>query len=139
MRLYVYLLEGKDWAVKDSSYVKLKVGKFKSKTRVLKNTTNPVWNEEFVFRINDLESTELVVSVYHYDDSHSGFFNVSGELVGRVRVPVWSVAAEDSQNLPPTWFSLEKPKSMKSIDKDSGECSFLCLLDLLFFFFLEFD
>ncbi|KAK3037535.1 hypothetical protein RJ639_030343 [Escallonia herrerae] len=117
MRLFVYVLEGKDWPVKDS-YVKLQVGKFKSKTRVLKNTTNPVWNEEFVFRVHDMED-ELVVSVYHHDDD-SGFFIVSGDLVGRVRVPVWSVAGEENHNLPPTWFSLEKPKSHKSINQDCG-------------------
>ncbi|XP_060204571.1 C2 and GRAM domain-containing protein At5g50170 [Lycium barbarum] len=118
MRIYVYLLEGKDWAVEDS-YVKLKVGKFKSKTRVLKNTKNPVWNEEFVFRVYDLEE-ELVLSVYqHHDDSR--FFNVYGDLVGKVKIPVWSVADEENQNLPPTWFSLQKPKSAKSVDKYCGK------------------
>ncbi|KAK4489023.1 hypothetical protein RD792_004815 [Penstemon davidsonii] len=121
MRLYVYLLEGRDWAVKDS-YVKLQVGKFKSKTRLLKNTENPIWNEEFVFRVHDLED-EIVVSVYKYDDHESGFFNVSGagDLVGRVKIPVSSVAAEENQNLPPTWFSVERAQNAKSIDKDCGK------------------
>ncbi|KAA8542249.1 hypothetical protein F0562_023615 [Nyssa sinensis] len=118
MRLYVYALEGRDLAVKDS-YVKLQFGKFKSKTRVLRNTINPVWNEEFVFRVHDMDD-ELIVSVYHHDDD-SGFFNVSGDLVGRIRVPVWSVAAEENQNLPPTWFSLENPKTLKFINKDTGK------------------
>ncbi|KAL0356246.1 UNVERIFIED_CONTAM: C2 and GRAM domain-containing protein [Sesamum radiatum] len=120
MRLYVYLLEGRDWAVKDS-YVKLRLGKYKSKTRVLRNNENPFWNEEFVFRAHDLND-ELVVSVYRYDDHEPGFFNVSaGELVGRVKIPVWSVATEENQNLPPTWFSVERPKSVKSNDKDCGK------------------
>ncbi|CAK9137549.1 unnamed protein product [Ilex paraguariensis] len=118
MRLYVYLLEGRDWVVTDS-YVKLQVGKFKSKTRVLRNTENPVWNEEFVFRVHEMED-ELVVSVYqHHDDS--GFFTASGDLVARLRIPIGSVAAEENQNLPPTWFSLEKPKTSNSINKDSGK------------------
>lgn len=117
MRLYVYLLEGKDWAVEDS-YVKLKVGKFKSKTRVLKNTKNPIWNEEFVFRVHDLED-ELVLSVYQHHDN-SGIFKVHGDLVGKVKIAVWSVVAEESQNLAPTWFSITKPKSAKSVDKYCG-------------------
>ncbi|KAL8457957.1 hypothetical protein ACS0TY_035723 [Phlomoides rotata] len=121
MRLYVYLFEGREWAVK-SSYVKLQVGKQKSKTRLLKNRENPVWNEEFVFRAHNLED-ELVVSVYECDDQEQhGFFHVSaGELVGRVSIPVWSVATEENQSLPPTWFSVERPKNVKSIDKDCGK------------------
>ncbi|KAK4394820.1 C2 and GRAM domain-containing protein [Sesamum angolense] len=120
MRLYVYLLEGRDWAVKDS-YVKLRLGKYKSKTRVLRNNENPFWNEEFVFRVHDLDD-ELLVSVYRHDDHEPGFFNVSaGELVGRVKIPVWSVATEENQNLAPTWFSVERPKSVKSNDKDCGK------------------
>ncbi|CAN4088063.1 unnamed protein product [Withania somnifera] len=119
MRLYVYLLEGKDWAVEDSN-VKLKVGKFKSKTRVLKNTRNPIWNEEFVFRVHDLEE-ELVISVYQHHDNSGIFNNVYGDLVGKVKIPVWSVSSEENQNLPPTWFSFQKPKSAKSVDKYCGK------------------
>ncbi|XP_071903699.1 C2 and GRAM domain-containing protein At5g50170 isoform X3 [Coffea arabica] len=119
MRLFVYLLEGRDLAVKDS-YVKLKVGKSKSKTRVLKNTRNPVWNEEFVFRVHDLED-ELVLSVYQFNED-SGFFNVAGDLVGRVKIPVWSIVAEKNHYLPPTWFSLQNRKSLKSTtNKDYGK------------------
>ncbi|PIN21197.1 hypothetical protein CDL12_06093 [Handroanthus impetiginosus] len=120
MRLYVYLLEGREWAVKDS-YVKLQVGKYKSKTRVLKNTENPLWNEEFVFMVNDLVD-ELVVSVYKNHDHEHGFFaNFARELVGRVKIPVSSVVAEENQNLPPTWFSIERPKNAKAMDKDCGK------------------
>ena len=54
MRLYVYVLEAKDLSVKDS-YVKLQVEKHKSKTRILRNTMMPVWNEEFVFRVHDMD------------------------------------------------------------------------------------
>ncbi|KAJ8536509.1 hypothetical protein K7X08_034910 [Anisodus acutangulus] len=127
MRLYVYLLEGKDWAVEDS-YVKLKVGKFKSKTRVLKNTRNPIWNEEFVFRVYDLEE-ELVISVYQHHDDSRFFTNVYGDLVGKVKIPVWSVAAEENQNLLPTWFTLRKPKSAKSVDKYCGKILLTVSLD----------
>ncbi|KAG9138021.1 hypothetical protein Leryth_001285 [Lithospermum erythrorhizon] len=117
-RLYVYLLEGKEWPVKDS-YLKLKVGKYKSKTRVIKNSDNPIWNEEFVFKVNDIDDDELVVSGYHYNE-HSGFFNSSLDLFGRVKIPVWSVAAEEDQSINSTWFSFVRPAkgSSKTIDKD---------------------
>jgi Ca2+-dependent lipid-binding protein len=117
MRLYVYVLEAKDLPVKDS-YVKLKVGKHKSKTRISRNTLQPVWNEEFVFSVHDTDE-ELLVSVFHHFEEPS-VFNGSGNLVGRVWIPVWSVAAEKNQTLPPTWFSLEKPKAGKFINKDCG-------------------
>ncbi|XP_073124077.1 C2 and GRAM domain-containing protein At5g50170 isoform X1 [Henckelia pumila] len=119
-KLHAYLLEGRDLAVEDS-YLKLKVGKFKSKTRVLKNTKNPVWNEEFVFGVHDLQD-ELVVSVYKHNDHEPGFFNVStGNLVGRVKIPLWSIVEEENQNLPPTWFSVHRSKNVKSIDGDCGK------------------
>ncbi|KAF5182941.1 C2 and gram domain-containing protein [Thalictrum thalictroides] len=124
MKLNVYVLEARDLLVKESkgvfvdAYVKLQVGKYKSRTRVLKKTQNPIWNEEFDFRVVDMDE-ELIVSVVHKDDS--GFFSVSRDLVGRVRIPIWSMVSEDNQTLPPTWFSLENPKAEKSGVKDSGK------------------
>ncbi|KAK1565537.1 hypothetical protein Q3G72_029097 [Acer saccharum] len=120
MRLYVYVLQAKDLLVRDS-YVKVQVGKNKSKTRILKNNANPIWNEEFVFRIQDVEDEEVLVSVLNRDDD-SGFLHSSGDSMGRVRIPVSSVAAEDNQVLPPTWFSLEQPnKTGKFTNKDCGK------------------
>ncbi|KAI7985097.1 C2 and GRAM domain-containing protein [Camellia lanceoleosa] len=114
MRLYVYVLEGKDLAAKDS-YVKLQIGKHKSKTRVLRDTTNPAWNEEFAFRVHAMDD-ELVVSVYHHDDD-SGFFNASGDLMGRVRIPVWSVVAEENHKLPPRGFYFYRKAQGFKIDQ----------------------
>ncbi|KAL5814872.1 hypothetical protein ACOSQ4_025513 [Xanthoceras sorbifolium] len=119
MRLYVYVLQAKDLLVRDS-YVKVQVGKYKSKTRILRNNANPVWNEEFVFRIHDVEVEELVVSVFNHDHD-SGFLHTSGDCMGRVRIPVWSVAAENNQVLPPTWFSLEHSKTGKYINTVCGK------------------
>jgi Ca2+-dependent lipid-binding protein len=123
MRLYVYVLQGKGLAVKDTYFI-LQVGKHKSKTRVFRNNSNPVMNEEFVFRVNgNNDQQELVVSVFNHDDDDDdfgSFFNGSGDLVGRVQIPVWSVAAEQNQTLPPTWFSLEKPMTDKFINTDCG-------------------
>lgn len=117
MKLYVYVLEAKDLSVKDS-YVKLQVGKHKSKTRILRNTMMPVWNEEFVFRVHDMDE-ELVVSLFHHDDEPR-VFHGSRDLVGRVRIPVWSIAAEENHTLLPTWFPLERPKAGKFINEDYG-------------------
>ncbi|CAB4280698.1 unnamed protein product [Prunus armeniaca] len=118
MRLYVYVMEAQDLRVKES-YVKLQVRRHKSKTRILRNTTNPVWNEEFVFRVHDMNEEELLVSVFHHDDE-SGLFN-GDDLVGRVRITVCSVAAETNCTLPPAWYSLESPKTGKFINKDCGK------------------
>ncbi|XP_065874874.1 C2 and GRAM domain-containing protein At5g50170 [Euphorbia lathyris] len=119
MRLYVHILEAKGLPTTDS-YVKLQIGKHKSKTRILKNNSSPVWNEEFVFRIHHTDY-ELVVSVFTQDDTDFGFFSGSGDLIGRITIPVWSVLAEHSQCLPPTWFSLEKPLTGKFINMDCGK------------------
>ncbi|XP_030941155.1 C2 and GRAM domain-containing protein At5g50170 isoform X1 [Quercus lobata] len=118
MRLYVYVLEAKDLSVKDS-YVKLQVEKHKSKTRILRNTMMPVWNEEFVFRVHDMDE-ELVVSLFHHDDEPR-VLHGSRDLVGRVRIPVWSIAAEENHTLLPTWFPLERPKAGKFINEDYGK------------------
>ncbi|PWA38192.1 C2 calcium/lipid-binding and GRAM domain containing protein [Artemisia annua] len=121
MRLYVYVLEGKDWLV-SQSFIKLKVGKSKFRTRVLKDTKNPKWNEEFAFKVDCVDDDELVVSVYSYDDEYVGFFNNGVKvLVGRVRIPLWSVAAEENHHLEPTWFSVENYKSSKTIKKECGK------------------
>ncbi|KAB1215657.1 hypothetical protein CJ030_MR4G023318 [Morella rubra] len=118
MRLYVYVLEARDLPVKDTN-VKLRVGKRKSKTRILRNTVAPVWNEEFVLRVH-VVNEELVVSVFRQVEE-SKVLNGSGNLLGRVSIPVWSVAAEKNHTLQPTWFLLESPKTGKFINKDCGK------------------
>lgn len=73
------------------------------------------------FRVDCVDDDELVVSVYSYDDEYVGFFNNGVKvLVGRVRIPLWSVAAEENHHLEPTWFSVENYKSNKTIKKECG-------------------
>ncbi|KAK8323355.1 hypothetical protein V6Z12_A12G229100 [Gossypium hirsutum] len=115
MRLYVYVLQAKDLAIHDT-YVKLQLGRFKSKTKTSSNTSNPVWNEEFVFRVHDV-GDQLLVSLFHQHDS--AFFNASKDLVGRVAVPLYLVSDQQNQTLPPTWFSLHKPNTGKFINQES--------------------
>ncbi|KAJ1403301.1 VASt domain [Sesbania bispinosa] len=118
LRLYVCVLEAKDLPVKNT-YVKLKIGKFKSKTRILRNTSNPIWNEEFVFRVHDAEDV-LVVSVVNHNDE-SRVINGFVDFLGEVRIPLGSVAFEEKQTLPPTWFSLQSPKSGKFFNTYCGK------------------
>ncbi|MBA0563654.1 hypothetical protein Golob_008626 [Gossypium lobatum] len=116
MRLYVYVLQAKDLAIHDT-YVKLQLGRFKSKTKTSSNTSNPVWNEEFVFRVHDV-GDQLLVSLFHQHDS--AFFNASKDLVGQVAVPLYVLSDQQNQTLPPTWFSLHKPNTGKFINQESG-------------------
>ena len=112
----MYVMEAHGLAVQDSScFVEVQVGKHKSKTRILRNViNNPAWNEEFVFRVHDMNE-ELLVSCFHQDDETNGV-----ELVGRVRIPVGSVTAENNGTLPPAWYSFERPKSGKFVNRDCG-------------------
>uniref|UniRef100_A0A1J3E213 C2 and GRAM domain-containing protein n=1 Tax=Noccaea caerulescens TaxID=107243 RepID=A0A1J3E213_NOCCA len=124
MRLYVYVLQAKDLPVKET-FVKLHVGKHKSKTRVSRDTSNPIWNEEFVFRVGGdfEEGDDVVVSILHHeqDNHHSGQSNVSTGLIGKVRIPLCSVAGEENQTLLPTWFVIEKPSDGKFVNIECGK------------------
>ncbi|XP_022137255.1 C2 and GRAM domain-containing protein At5g50170 isoform X2 [Momordica charantia] len=118
MKLYVYVLEAKELHVKDS-FAKLRVGRRKAKTRIIRNSSNPVWNEEFVFKFRDVHE-ELIVSVYEHSDESTFFHGESG-LIGRFRIPIWSVAAEDSHTLPPTWFDVRRSKTEKFVSEVAGK------------------
>ncbi|KAG2298910.1 hypothetical protein Bca4012_010467 [Brassica carinata] len=120
MRLYVYVLQAKDFPVQET-FVVLNVGKHKSKTRVSRGTSNPIWNEEFVFRVGGVEEgDDVVVSVLHHDQNHHQS-NVSTGLIGKVRIPLCSVAGEENQTLLPTWFVIEKPSDGKFVNIECGK------------------
>ncbi|XP_027337352.1 C2 and GRAM domain-containing protein At5g50170 [Abrus precatorius] len=118
LRVFVCVLQAKDLPVKDSC-VKLKLGKFKCKTRTLRNTSNPVWNKEFGFKVHDAKDVLLVSVANHSDEWRVS--NGCVNFVGEVRIPVGSVAFEDKQTLLPTWFSLESPRSGKFFNKFCGK------------------
>ncbi|CAN0877952.1 C2 and GRAM domain-containing protein At5g50170 [Linum grandiflorum] len=129
MKLFVYVLEARELPPareeESSSYVvKLRLGKRKLKTRILRSAAT-VWNEEFLFQLHDPDSDELIVSVYsHVGD---GVLFSGGELVGRVSVPVRSVLAERNQSLPPTWFPLQFPGSGKRVHANGVDCGKILL------------
>jgi hypothetical protein len=124
-KLYVCVLEAKDLPIKNSR-VKLQLGKFKYKTRLSRNTFNPIWNEEFVFKVKDIAEEVLVVTVVndHSDDELKVINRDVVDFVGEVRIPVGSVGFDQNSNkqiLPPTWFSLQcSNKSARFFNKFCG-------------------
>ncbi|XP_073012937.1 C2 and GRAM domain-containing protein At5g50170-like [Typha latifolia] len=127
MRLYVYVLEARGLSPSKSSaaaYVKLKVGKHKSRTRAVGPTADPVWNEEFVFRIADDEAEavelDLDVGVFRHFDA------AGRELLGRVRLPIANLLDQGKRSLPPTWFSLQ-PKHHHASKFKTRECGKILL------------
>lgn len=93
-------------------YVKVKLGKHKFKTKVVKKTLNPYWGEEFCFRVEDLNE-ELLISVLDEDK----YFN--DDFVGHVKFPVSQVFDAHNKCLDTAWYPLQ-PKSKKPKHKDCG-------------------
>ncbi|KAK1311177.1 C2 and GRAM domain-containing protein [Acorus calamus] len=94
-------------------YVRLHLGKYKFKTKVVKKCLNPCWDEEFNFKVDDL-SEELSVSVLDEDK----YF--SDDFLGQVKVPVSQVLESDNMTLGAAWFTLQ-PKSKKSKSRECGD------------------
>lgn len=95
-------------------YAKLQLGRQRAKTKAIRKSPNPVWDEEFAFRVGDLKE-ELIVSVVDEDR----FF--SDDFLGQVRVPLSAVLDADNRSLGTHWYRL-LPKSKKSkTARDYGE------------------
>ncbi|OEL30515.1 C2 and GRAM domain-containing protein [Dichanthelium oligosanthes] len=94
-------------------FVKLKLGKRRAKTAVVKRSLAPAWDEEFSFLVGDV-AEELVVSVLNEDK----YF--SNDLLGLVRVPLSQVMETDDLSLGTQWYQLQ-PKNKKSKKKCRGE------------------
>ncbi|KAI9126743.1 hypothetical protein K1719_002339 [Acacia pycnantha] len=114
MKLVVRVVEARipnDYGLSDP-YVRVQLGKQKFKTKVLKKCVNAKWDEEFSFRVEDLDE-ELMVCVMDEDK----YFN--DDFVGQFKMPISLVFEEESKSLS-SWFSLQ-PKSKKSKPKECGE------------------
>ncbi|RWW76410.1 hypothetical protein BHE74_00015492 [Ensete ventricosum] len=95
-------------------YVKLQLGKHRAKTKVVKKNLNPVWDEEFSFRVGDLNE-ELTVCVL---DEDRYFID---DFLGQVKVPLSKVLDAENLTLGTTWYQLQpKAKKLKSKDCDSS-------------------
>lgn len=93
-------------------YVKLQLGKHRAKTKVVKKNLNPVWDEEFSFRVGDLNE-ELTVCVLDEDK----YF--TDDFLGQVKVPLSKVLDAENLTLGTTWYQLQ-PKGKKLKSKDCG-------------------
>lgn len=97
-------------------YVKLQLGKYRWKSRVVKKCLNPLWDEEFSFRVDDL-SEELAVSVMDEDK----YFN--DDFVGQIKVPMSAVLDAENKRLGPTWYLLQPKNIKKPKYKDCGNAA----------------
>ncbi|KAL9271734.1 C2 and GRAM domain-containing protein [Drosera capensis] len=100
MKLYVYVLEAKNLPSNGPVYLELELGgsKFASRAVTKGSYLDPVWNEEFVFRVWGGESEVLTVWVCEG----------KGDVVGRARVGLGRVREEENGCLGPTWFEIEE-------------------------------
>ncbi|KAG2261732.1 hypothetical protein Bca52824_068811 [Brassica carinata] len=117
MKLQVRVVEARNLPAMDLNgfsdpYVRLQLGKHRSRTKVVKKNLNPKWGDDFTFRVDDLKD-ELVVSVLDEDK----YFN--DDFVGQVRVPVSQVFDAENQSLGSVWYPLLPKK--KGSKKDCGD------------------
>lgn len=118
MKLQVRVIEARNLPAMDLNgfsdpYVRLQLGKNRSRTKVVKKCLNPTWGEEFSFRVEDLNE-ELVISVLDEDK----YFN--DDFVGQIKIPVSQVFDAENKSLGTVWYPLQ-PKNKKS-KKDCGMC-----------------
>ncbi|CAI8590491.1 unnamed protein product [Vicia faba] len=118
MKLVVRVIEAKNLPPMDLNgfsdpYVRLQLGRQRFRTKVVKKSLNPKWDEEFSFKVDDLKE-ELVVSVMDEDKY------LIDDFLGQLKVPMSTVFDEEIKSLGTAWYSLQ-PKSKKSKNKESGE------------------
>ncbi|XP_077237557.1 C2 and GRAM domain-containing protein At1g03370-like [Tasmannia lanceolata] len=118
MKLTVHVIEARNLLAMDFNgssdpYVKIQLGKYRFRTKVVKKCLNPLWDEEFCFRVEDLKE-ELTISVFDEDK----YFN--DDFVGQMKVPISEVFNADNKTLGTAWYPLQ-PKTKKSKNKDCGD------------------
>lgn len=118
MKLYVRVIEARNLPAMDLNgfsdpYVRLQLGRHRFRTKVVKKNLNPIWGEEFSFKVEDLKE-ELLVSVLDEDK----YF--SDDFVGQLKIPVSQVFDADNGSLSTAWYTLQ-PKNKKS----KRECGML--------------
>ncbi|XP_062233040.1 C2 and GRAM domain-containing protein At1g03370-like [Phragmites australis] len=117
MRLVVRVIEARGLPAMDADglrdlYSKAQLGKQRAKTKVVRKSLSPAWDEEFAFRVGDLKD-DLLVCVLDEDR----YFD---DVLGQVKVPLSAVLDAENRTLGTQWYQLQ-PKSKKSKIKDCGE------------------
>ncbi|CAN6479695.1 unnamed protein product [Victoria cruziana] len=118
MKLAVRVIEARDLPAKDLNgfsdpYAKVQIGRHRNRTKVVKKNLNPSWDEEFRFKVDDLNE-EICISVLDEDK----FFN--DDFVGQLKIPISKVFDAEGHVLAPQWYPLQ-PRNKKSRNKDCGE------------------
>ncbi|KAK8962437.1 C2 and GRAM domain-containing protein [Platanthera guangdongensis] len=96
-------------------YVRIQLGKQRAKTRIVKKSLNPLWDEEFSFRVGDLRE-ELIVSVLDEDK----YF--SDDFIGQVKLPLAKVMDADNLSLGTVWYQLQ-PRSKRAKNQECGNAT----------------
>lgn len=94
-------------------YVRIQLGRQRAKTRIVKKSLNPFWDETFSFRVGDLRD-ELIVSVLDEDK----YF--SDDFIGQVKLPLAKVMDADNLSLGAVWYQLQ-PRSKKAKNQECGD------------------
>jgi Ca2+-dependent lipid-binding protein len=113
MRLVVRVLEARNLLPSPAAaeaagdpYARLQLGRQRARTKAIRRSPTPAWDEEFAFRVGDL-GEELRISVVDEDK----YF--SDDFLGQVKVPLSAVLDADGRSLGTQWYRL-MPKSSKS-------------------------
>ncbi|CAM8890299.1 unnamed protein product [Rhodiola kirilowii] len=125
MKLVVRVIEARNLPAMDLNglsdpYVRLQLGRQRSRTKVVKKCLTPSWGEEFNFRVEDL-SEELLISVMDEDK----YFN--DDFIGQLKVPVSDVFDNELKSLDTAWYSL-KPKDKSSRIRNAVKFFYLYIL-----------
>eukprot|EP00897_Mesotaenium_endlicherianum_P005083 jgi/Mesen1/4602/ME000232S03854 len=120
-KLQVRLLSARGLAAKDSNgfsdpFVRLTLGKSKAKSTTIYKNLDPVWNQDFYFKVASPVHDTLQLTVWDED-------YLTADFLGQVSLPLVNVHNAESKMLPASWYRLQK-KNAKSRSKISGE---ICL------------
>ncbi|XP_062516683.1 multiple C2 and transmembrane domain-containing protein 1-like isoform X2 [Corticium candelabrum] len=107
-KLLIHLISGTDLAIRDKSgtsdpYVKFRIGNRRSKSNTIFKDLNPVWNELFVMKVDNV-SDQMKVKVYDYDyaltDDFMGyaFVDLSNLALGESHVQTIYLEDEESED-----------------------------------------
>ncbi|KAL1832325.1 hypothetical protein ACET3Z_001976 [Daucus carota] len=119
MKLLVRVIEARNIPAMDQNgfsdpYVKVKIGKQKFKSKVVKKTLNPMWCEEFSLKVEDLKD---VLKVYVLDEDKFR----KDDFVGLVEFPVSQVFDAEGEILLTVCFSHSNSvMDMQSLDSNAS-------------------
>lgn len=94
-------LAAKDRNGLSDPFVRFQLGKTKAKSATVYKNLNPEWNEEFLFRVEDIANDVLEVTLWDED------FLGMADFLGYVSIPVADIMSAEGQNLPRMWYTLE--------------------------------